>query len=77
VGQRFENPAPGSYTATLDHKRVREKIMEEAEELTEAQGKDEVIWECADLLYFTTVLMNREGVSFRDVLGELDQRHKK
>ncbi|MDR1786109.1 MAG: bifunctional phosphoribosyl-AMP cyclohydrolase/phosphoribosyl-ATP diphosphatase HisIE [Spirochaetaceae bacterium] len=76
VEGRFANPAPGSYTATLDAQRVREKILEEAEELTEAAGPSEVIWECADLLYFMTVLMNREGVAYRDVLDELDRRHK-
>ena len=67
---------PGSYTATLDSKRVREKVMEEAEELCEAAEKDEVIWEAADLLYFVTVLLNREGVEWKDVLAELDRRHK-
>ena len=73
----FANPKPGSYTATLNGERVREKVMEEAEELTEAEDRDEVIWETADLLYFVNVLMNREGVSWKDVLDELDRRHKK
>lgn len=77
IADRFENPKPGSYTATLNAERVREKILEEAEELTEAEDKADVIWECADLLYFVTVLMHREGVSWQDVLDELDTRHKK
>ena len=67
----------GSFTATLNEKRVREKILEEAEELTEAEGKDEVIWETADLLYFASVLMYKEGVTWQDVYNELDRRHKK
>ena len=76
IADRFANPKPGSYTATLDAKRVREKVEEEAEELCEADGKDEVIWEAADLLYFVNVLMYKEGVSWKDVYDELDRRHK-
>ena len=76
IADRFANPKPGSYTATLDAKRVREKVEEEAEELCEAEGKDEVIWEAADLLYFVNVLMYKEGVSWKDVYDELDRRHK-
>jgi phosphoribosyl-ATP pyrophosphohydrolase/phosphoribosyl-AMP cyclohydrolase len=77
IADRFSSPRPGSYTATLTAERVREKIMEEAEELTEAESRDDVIWECADLLYFVNVLMHREGVSWQDVNNELDRRHKK
>ena len=77
IEERFKNPAPGSYTATLDDELVREKIMEEAKELNEAKGKDEVIWEAADLLYFMTVLMTRAGVSVQEIFDELDRRHKK
>lgn len=76
IADRFANPKPGSYTATLDNKRVREKVEEEAEELCEAEGKEEVIWETADLLYFVNVLMYKEGVSWKDVYDELDRRHK-
>ena len=76
IAERFANPKPGSYTATLDAKRVREKVEEEAEEICEAEGKDEVIWEAADLLYFVSVLMYKEGVNWQDVYNELDRRHK-
>lgn len=77
VEDRFRNPAPGSYTATLDDERVREKVMEEAEEVCTAKTHDETVWEVADLLYFTTVLMTRAGVSVAEVMAELDRRHKK
>ncbi|MDR1955429.1 MAG: phosphoribosyl-ATP diphosphatase, partial [Treponema sp.] len=33
IADRFRNPPPGSYTATLDHTLVREKILEEAAEV--------------------------------------------
>jgi len=74
---RLRNPAPGSYTATLDDELVREKILEEANELCAARTREETIWEAADLLYFATVLMTRAGVSAAEVLEELDRRHKK
>ena len=77
ISQRFANPTPGSYTATLTGERVREKLMEEAEELTEAEDHEEAVWECADLLYFMNVLMYQEGVTWKQVLDELDRRHKK
>jgi phosphoribosyl-ATP pyrophosphohydrolase/phosphoribosyl-AMP cyclohydrolase len=77
IAERFRSPRPGSYTATLDDELVREKIMEEAEELCEAKTREETIWEAADLLYFATVLMARAGIGVEDVLNELDRRHKK
>ncbi|MCR4736180.1 MAG: bifunctional phosphoribosyl-AMP cyclohydrolase/phosphoribosyl-ATP diphosphatase HisIE [Treponema sp.] len=76
IADRFANPRPGSYTATLDSKRVREKVEEEAEELCEAETKEDVIWEAADLIYFVNVLMYKEGVTWKDVYDELDKRHK-
>jgi len=77
IQDRFRNPVPGSYTATLDDELVREKILEEAKELCEAKAREEIVWEAADLLYFTTVLMTKAGVSFQEILDELDRRHKK
>lgn len=77
IAERFKNPRPGSYTATLTASRVREKIMEEAEELTnEAESREDFIWETCDLLYFVAVLMQKEGISWQDVYNELDRRHK-
>jgi phosphoribosyl-ATP pyrophosphohydrolase/phosphoribosyl-AMP cyclohydrolase len=77
IAERFRNPRPGSYTATLDDGLVREKVLEEAEELCAAKNRDDIIWEAADLLYFATVLLTRAGVTVQDVLDELDRRHKK
>ncbi len=76
IADRFANPSPGSYTATLDSHRVREKVEEEAGELCEAENREEMIWEAADLLYFVSVLMYRDGISWKDVCDELDRRHK-
>ena len=77
IEDRFRNPVPGSYTATLDDELVREKLMEEAEELRAAKTRDEIIWEAADLLYFSTALITRAGVSVSEVLAELERRKLK
>jgi phosphoribosyl-ATP pyrophosphohydrolase/phosphoribosyl-AMP cyclohydrolase len=77
ITERFKNPRPGSYTATLDDELVREKVMEEAEEVCTAKTHDEIVWEAADLLYFSTALITRAGVTVQEVLDELDRRHKK
>jgi phosphoribosyl-ATP pyrophosphohydrolase/phosphoribosyl-AMP cyclohydrolase len=77
IAGRLQNPVPGSYTASLDNELVREKVTEEAEEVCSAGTHDEIVRETADLLYFTTVLMTRAGVTAGEVLDELDRRHKK
>jgi phosphoribosyl-ATP pyrophosphohydrolase/phosphoribosyl-AMP cyclohydrolase len=77
IAGRLRDPSPGSYTAALDNELVREKVMEEAEELCKAGSRDEIIWEAADLLYFAEVLITRAGVTIEEVLNELDRRHKK
>lgn len=77
INYRLKNPNGNSYTATLTEKKVREKLIEEAHEVIEAQSKDEIIWEAADVLYFLTVLMAKSGVSNDEVLDELKRRRKK
>jgi len=77
VEDRLKHPVEGSYTATLTDRAVREKLLEEAREVTEAAERDHVIWEAADVLYFLTVLMAREGVGIEDVMNELRRRRKK
>ncbi|MDR2953386.1 MAG: phosphoribosyl-ATP diphosphatase [Treponema sp.] len=77
IAERFRNPKPGSYTATLDDELVREKVLEEAKELCDAKTREEIIWEAADLFYFSTALMARAGITVQEVFNELDRRHKK
>ena len=77
IEDRFRNPSPGSYTATLDDKLVREKMMEEAEELCTAGTHDEKVWEAADVFFFATALITRAGINVSEVLAELERRHLK
>lgn len=77
IQDRLTNQKSGSYTATLTDKSLREKILEEAEEVVIAKTKDEIIWEAADVLYFLTVLLAKSEVEIADVLHELRRRRKK
>jgi phosphoribosyl-ATP pyrophosphohydrolase/phosphoribosyl-AMP cyclohydrolase len=51
--------------------------MEEAYEVCTAKTHDEYVWEAADLLYHTAVLLSQENVRIDEVLDELDRRHKR
>jgi phosphoribosyl-ATP pyrophosphohydrolase/phosphoribosyl-AMP cyclohydrolase len=76
VEDRFRNPVPDSYTAQLTGSKVAKKIREESEELIEAGETKDIIWEAADLLYFLTVLLAQNGITFADVLNELRRRRR-
>lgn len=79
VGERARSAPSGSYTRELlrnDAKRLK-KVGEEASELVVAAAlgqKDQVIWEGADLLYHLTVLLVAAGVTWSDLLRELERR---
>ena len=76
IRERMVNPHSGSYTSSLTSSAVRQKILEEALELTEAKDREGIIWEAADLLYFITVLLAKEEVDLKDVWAELRRRRK-
>lgn len=71
---RLENAPEGSYTKRLftDEKLLIAKIKEEAEELTEAQTKEDIAWEAADLFYFALTRCVKNGVSLEDIERNLD-----
>lgn len=73
---RLEGAPKGSYTARLasDPGLLAAKLSEEARELSEASSRKEVLWEAADLLYFTAATLVSRGVDVADVLAELDRR---
>lgn len=73
---RMDNAPDGSYTLRLlnDSKLLESKLIEEAHELTEANARDEVVGEAADLLYFTMVKLLSAGAKMYDLTKELDRR---
>jgi phosphoribosyl-ATP pyrophosphohydrolase/phosphoribosyl-AMP cyclohydrolase len=77
IQDRLENPTPSSYSARLDKKMLKEKIREEAEELIEAEKKEDIVWEASDLLYFFMVLLVKSKIPFSEVVSELGRRRRK
>lgn len=73
------NAPEGSYTKRLfnDAELLNAKIKEEAEELTEAQDKDEISWEAADLIYFALTKCIQNNVSIEDIERNLELKHLK
>jgi phosphoribosyl-ATP pyrophosphohydrolase len=67
---------PGSYTARLagDPALLAAKLVEEASELAEATTGEEVVWEAADVMYFTLVKLAANGSRLENVARELDRR---
>jgi phosphoribosyl-ATP pyrophosphohydrolase len=76
---RRDQAPEGSYTARLfaDKAKLSEKISEEAAELNAASGRDEVVWEAADLLYFTLTRLAAEGIDLAEVERHLDRRERR
>ena len=76
---RMADAPEGSYTQRLftDEKLLRAKILEEAQELCDAQTKEEVAFEAADLVYFALARCISKGVSLRDVEDALDRKSLK
>lgn len=81
IADRKENPKPGSYTTYLFEKgidKVLKKIGEESTEVIiagKSGDKADTIYEIADLVYHTLVLMTQLGIRLDDVKKELASRH--
>ncbi len=82
IASRKRHPVEGSYTAKLfagGVDRIGKKIGEEATEVVIAAknaDRAELVWETADLLYHTLVLLAERGVSLDEVGAELSRRAK-
>ena len=77
---RKDSPKEGSYTTYLFEKGLDKILKKVGEECTEViigakNGKEEAVFEIADLTYHVMVLMVEQGISLEDVLDELAKRH--
>ena len=73
---RREAAPEGSYTARLfqDAGLLAAKLREEAAELGQASTRENVVWEAADMLYFTLARLAAEGIGLAEVEAHLDRR---
>ena len=82
IQQRKQNPPPGSYTATLfaaGENEILKKMGEEAIEViiaAKGEGDDRVIYELADFIYHSLVLLAQREIAWSDIEAELSQRMK-
>jgi len=80
IAQRRDAAPATSYTAELLRggvDRIGKKIGEEATEVVIAAKNDDpgaLVWEVADLLYHTLVLLEARGIALDDVGRELSRR---
>jgi len=80
ITDRKENPREGSYTNYLFEKgidKILKKIGEETSEViigSKNDGKEEVIYESADLLYHLMVLFVEKGITLDEIYDELQKR---
>lgn len=66
----------GSYTKRLfdDQDLLRKKLLEEVQELVEAEEPDHIAAEAADVVYFTMVRCVAGGIELGDIERHLDKR---
>lgn len=79
--RKLEMPE-GSYTTKLFEKginKISQKVGEEAvETIIEATNgtKEQLLYECSDLIYHLIVLLTEKGLRIEDLARELKARHK-
>lgn len=80
IQDRQAHPREGSYTCQLlaaGQAEILKKVGEEATEVVVAgalEGKDRMVYECADLIYHLLVALVSQGLTWDDVEAELRRR---
>ncbi|MFA5125995.1 MAG: bifunctional phosphoribosyl-AMP cyclohydrolase/phosphoribosyl-ATP diphosphatase HisIE [archaeon] len=76
IANRKNNSPPESYTKKLfeNEMLLKRKLIEEAAEVITAKNREELIWECSDLIYFLLVIMVKEGISIEEIEKENGKR---
>lgn len=79
LASRVSQAPEGSYTRRLldEPELLAAKLREEAQELVDAETRDDVAHEVADVVYFALVAMVRAGVTWPEVEAVLDRRSRR
>jgi phosphoribosyl-ATP pyrophosphohydrolase/phosphoribosyl-AMP cyclohydrolase len=83
IATRKAVPQPGSYTTKLfeaGHDKILKKVAEEAGEvLIAAKGgkRQEIVYEVADLLFHTLMVLGYHDLSLLEIYEELGARYGK
>ncbi len=81
IAQRERERPEGAYTTYLFEQgvdKILKKVGEEATEVVIAaknRSHEELKWEASDLIYHLMVLLREQGLSFKDILKVLEERH--
>ena len=77
--ERKNNPVAGSYTNKLleDKNLVKEKVLEEVNELIEAvEENSNRTHEAADVMYHLIMYLETNGINIEEIMEELSARKK-
>jgi phosphoribosyl-AMP cyclohydrolase / phosphoribosyl-ATP pyrophosphohydrolase len=81
IDKREKERPEGAYTTYLFEEgvdKILKKVGEEASEVIIAAkngNQEELKWEASDLLYHLFVLLREQGLSFKEILNVLQERH--
>lgn len=78
ISEKIKSNDEKSYTKRLvaNPNELKRKLIEEAGEVITFDSKDNLIWECSDLIYFLFVIMAKEGITIQDIEKENKRRNK-
>jgi len=78
IQDRIENPNPNSYTSKIgeDEVLIKQKLMEEMQEVINYEDRENLVWELADVTYFLLVMMAKNEIKLTELMDELWRRRK-
>lgn len=78
ICKKINSNDKNSYTKQLisNPNKLKRKLIEEAGEVITADSRENLIWECSDLIYFLFVIMANEGITIEDIERENERRDK-